>query len=171
VPPREVPANPIKPPGPPPEPPLAINVALLASLLSKKKVWPPELPRPDPPPLVMVALPAFDESWKFVTPPGSWLVLEPSLVKAVMLPAVAVPVKFSDAPPPTKVSKFCIIPEEFVMPLPLMVNTPKGSTLIVKAFVSEAVKSIAAISMLCSIRGDTEDKLSNVAVSVGEVPG
>ena len=96
-------------------------------------------------------------------------------MNVVMLPAVAPLVKTITDPlpdPSTAVTKFCVIPELFVMPVPLRVNVNVASMLIVKACVSEAVNVIAAIVVLAETKREvTLDKLLKVAVSPTPVPG
>jgi hypothetical protein len=94
-----------------------------------------------------------------------------------MLPAVALFVNaiIPKLPTPsTAVTKFCVIPELLVMPVPLRVNVTKGLTVMVKECVSKAVNVIAAIEFAGvaeTKREVTVDKSPNVAVFPAVVPG
>src|SRR5262249_5453246 len=104
----------------------------------------------------------------------------PLLVKVVLLPAVALLVNCINprSPDPlTAVTKFCVIPEILVMPvplIPLMPNPTAGLTVIVKELVSDTVNvmSFSAFIGLAETRREvTLDDLSNVAVFPTVVPG
>jgi hypothetical protein len=99
---------------------------------------PPNAPLIVPPLLVIMALPAFEVLTNRVTPPLCPETVLPLLVKEVMLPAVALFVNVI-LPWLIPLTKFCVIPELFVMPVPLMVNkfTVPGLTVIVKALAPE----------------------------------
>src|SRR5439155_23156089 len=112
-----------------------------------------------------------------VTPPIPPKTVAPLLVKEVMLPAVALLLN-NISPllpaPSTAVTKFCVIPELLVMPVPLRVNVTVGLTVIVKECVSKAVNVIAAIEFAGvteTKREVTVDKSRNVAVFPAVVPG
>ena len=112
-----------------------------------------------------------------VTPPIPPKTVAPLLVKEVMLPAVALLLN-NISPllpaPLTAVTKFCVIPELLVMPVPLRVNVTVGLTVIVKECVSKAVNVIAAIEFAGvaeTKREVTLDKSPNVAVFPAVVPG
>jgi hypothetical protein len=70
--------------------------------------------------LMIVALPALDVSKNCVKPPAAALNAPPLLVKTLELPAVALLV--NRISPPRAVTKFCAIPELFMMPAPLIVS-------------------------------------------------
>ena len=146
-----------------------------------KTVKPPFAPLTVPALFKKVALPAVGLPLTVlsnsVKPPNTPLNMLPVLLKIVTLPAVALFVNFIAPSPPdpsTAVTKFCEVPELFVMPVPLIVNVNVGSTVIVKECVSEAVNVIAPIAMLDETKREVVlERLLNVAMSVvpGGVPG
>jgi hypothetical protein len=100
----------------------------------------------------------------------------PLLVKVVLLPAVAlstvallVNIIAPDSPLGlTAVTKFCVVPELLVMPVPLMVNTglAVALTVIVKEFVAKELNVMAATCVGTVTRGDLNVLARlNVAVS------
>jgi len=167
-------------------PPLWVMVALPAvekcvASVPKNCVKPPFAPPTVAPLLLIVALPALEVSKNRAAPPPAPLTVPPLLVKVVTLPGafvtVALLVKCMNArlpDPSTAVTKFCVIPELLVMPVPLMVNVIAGLTVIVKECVSIASNVIAAIEFAGvaeTKREVTLDKSWNVAVSPAVVPG
>src|SRR6266550_3084690 len=95
---------------------------------SLKKICPPAPPF-DPPFATRMAEPAVELSWKIVEPPAAPLTVPPLLVNIVEVPAVALLVKtISPNSPfaPTVVMKCCVLPELFVIPVPLILSV-KGA--------------------------------------------
>src|SRR5713101_5412561 len=122
--------------------PLVMKVPLPAVEVAKNRVLPlliKVVSLTAPPLLVKVPLPAVEVSRKLVLPPKALLTGLPLLVK-VPSPAVEVLrnwiVPWLPAPS-TAATKFCMIPELFVMPTPLMVNVNVGLTVIVNALAPE----------------------------------
>jgi hypothetical protein len=116
--------------------------------------------------LKMVALPAADVSLKNISPP----VPVPEPVDALVntsLPAVAL---FENTIVPalpeasTAVTKFCVTPELFVMPVPLMVSVKLGLTVMVYAEAAE-VNVMPLTSVFAEIETLLVFERSNVAVS------
>ncbi len=104
-----------------------MNVAVPAvDEAPKNSVKPPNPKLVVPPLLMKVAVLALDEAPSKYTPllllpPGE----APVLVKVVMLPTVALAPSKNiklELPPTLPVTKFCVIPELFVMPGPATVN-------------------------------------------------
>ena len=84
--------------------------------------------------LMIVALPAVELSLKFVEPPFTNMPIAPLFVKTVPLPAVALFMNFIDPTLRavfTAVTKFCVIPELFVMPTPLILSVNPGLAVMV----------------------------------------
>src|SRR5207248_1989634 len=108
----------------------------------ENRIEPPPAPLAVPPLAINVALPAVEVLKNCVRPPTPPKTVAPLLVKEVMLPAVALLLN-NISPllpaPSTAVTKFCVIPELLVMPVPLRVNVTVGLTVIVKECVSKAV--------------------------------
>ena len=91
----------------------------------KNRAAPPNPPLAAPPLVVKEPLPAVEMSKNSVTPPSAPLTAPPLLVKEVWLPAVALLVNAINPLLPllsTAATKFCAIPELFVIPTPLMVS-------------------------------------------------
>jgi hypothetical protein len=141
----EVPKNPVMPAiAPLTVPLLLVIMALPAVEVSKNSVWPPFAPLTVPALLVIVALPAVEVLANSMRPPAKPLTMAPLLRKEVMLPAVALFVKFIvpwSPDPSTAVTKFCVIPESLLMPkgltAALMVNALSGSTVMVNELAPE----------------------------------
>jgi len=119
------------------------------------------------PPLKMVALPAVDVSLKNISPPAP--IPEPLFVFAnTLLPAVAL---FENTIVPalpeasTAVTKFCVAPELFVMPVPLMVSVKLGLTVMVYAEAA-GVNVIPLTSVFAEMETFVVFERPNVAVSV-----
>ena len=95
----------------------------------------------------------------------------PLVVKAVKLPAVALFVN-AIAPrlpnPATAVTSFCVIPELFVIPTPLMVKPNVGLAVIVNAL-APALNTMPLTSVLSETETPVVLEDANVAVSAGLV--
>jgi len=142
-----------------------VKVPLPAVEVSLKAVSPPNAPLNAVPLVVKVPLPAVEVPEKNTVPPNAPLNVLPLFVKAVMLPAGALFVKdmVPKLPAPsTAVTKFCVIPELFVMPTPLMVNVNAGLAVIVNALALNTMP-------LTSVAAERETPViledANVAVS------
>jgi len=151
-------------------------VPLPAVELKKKIVVPPPAPLTTPPLLVKVPLPAVEVLLKDNAPPPKPLTALPLLVKAVRLPAVALFVNTISPTLPaplTAVTKFCVIPELFVIPVPLMVNVNVGVAVIVNAL-APALNTMPFASVLPAVETPVVLEKPNVAVSddpLGTVAG
>ena len=104
------------------------------------------------------------------TPEPPWLTTEPpGLVKRVRLPAVAL---FVNCITPwlrlrsISVRKFCVIPELFVMPTPLMVKVNEGLAVIVNTL-ALALNTMPFTSVLAEMDTPVVLENANVAVSNG----
>ena len=100
----------------------------------KNCVWPATAPLTVPVLLVKELLPAVEVLLKCVRPPPTPKTVPPSLVKVVRFPAVALLLKVicpKLLAPSTLVTKFCMVPELFVIPVPLMVSVKLGLTVMV----------------------------------------
>ena len=112
--------------------PLLMKVALAAVELSKKSTMPPPEMMALPGLLINEASPAVDVSLNSVDPPKIEGAAPPLLMNIVKFPAVALFLKIIvPRPTPTEVTKFCVVPELFVMPAPLIVNVNNGTGLTV----------------------------------------
>src|ERR1700736_458284 len=158
-------------------PPLLVNVPLAAVELSRNTVVPPFPPLAVPPLLVKLPLPAVEASRNTVKglPNGEPKAL-PFMVKAVLTPAVALLVNLM-APklpaPFTAITKFWVIPELLVMPVPLRVSTTVGLTVIVKAL-APALKVMPFTSVSAESETPVVAEVKNVAMSaapLGTVAG
>jgi hypothetical protein len=107
-----------------------VKVPLPAVELSKNLVEPGFLLTAVPL-LIKVPLPAVELSKNSVKPAARLTVGLPLLVNIVKFPAVALLV--NAIVPKSPVTKFCGIPELFVMPTPLVVNANLGLAVIVNA--------------------------------------
>lgn len=91
------------------------------------------------------------------------------LVKVVRLPAVALLVNDmtpSLPAPSLAVTKFCMVPELFVMPMPLIVSVSTGGAVIVNAL-APAWKTMLLTSVLSELETPVILEDANVAVSAG----
>ena len=116
-------------------------------------------------------MPAVEVSKNSVKPPFAPLTAVPGLVKAVRLPAVALFVNdmVPKLPAPsTAVTKFCVTPELFVMPTPLMVNVNVGLAVIVNAL-APALNTMPFTSVLAERESAVFVDVLNVAVSADEL--
>src|SRR5882757_5254133 len=112
--------------------PLLVKVPLPALEVPEKVVEPPSrFTMHVLPPLVKVPLPALELPEKVVEPGPSWSQVPPGLVKVVRLPAVALLVNDIKPLSSLKVpdTKFCVLPELFVIPTPLIVSALTPPTL------------------------------------------
>src|SRR5207249_12222519 len=129
-------------------------------------VMPPCEPKVVPPLLIKVPLAALDVLKKAVSP--SLSLAELLLVKMMEDPAVALLVK-NIRPrlpaPSTAVTKFCVIPELFVMPTPLIVRVNPGSAVMVWGLVAAGVKRMLLTSVFAEIETAVVFERPNVAVS------
>src|SRR6266568_3393583 len=165
----EVLKNSIKPPPAPlTMPPLLVKVPLPAVALLVNCVKPPFAPLTVPALLMKAPLPAVDVPKNSMKPPNAPLTALPMLVKRVKLPAVALFVNaISPALLPAKPAiKFCVIPELFVMPTPLMVNVKVAGAVIVKAF-PPALNTMPLTSVLAERETPVLLEVAKVAVSDG----
>src|SRR6266568_2006323 len=149
-------------------PPLLVKAPLSAVALLVNCVKPPFAPLTVPALLMKAPLPAVDVPKNSMKPPNAPLTALPMLVKRVKLPAVALFVNaISPALLPAKAAiKFCVIPELFVMPTPLMVNVKVAGAVIVKAF-SPALDTMALTSVLAERETPVLLEVAKVAVSDG----
>ena len=149
-------------------PPLVMNVAVPAVALSLNWVKPPMVPLAVPAFVMKVPLPAVDMLKNSMTPNPPPLTALPLFVNEVPVPAVALLVNeicplLPAASPPT--TKFCVIPELLVMPVPLIVSVKLGLAVMVKGFVAAMVKMISLTSVFAEIEIAVVLERSNVAVS------
>ena len=161
-----LPLNSMKPP--PPVllmAPSLLNVALLAVEVSLNSVRPPFGPLVAVPLLIKVALPALEVLLNSVMPALPELAPE-LLVKDVLLPAVELLLNCMIEKVALEVTKFCVIPELFVMPVPLIVNVSPVFTVMVNALAPE-LKMISATCVLAEMETPVVLETSNVATSDG----
>jgi len=124
--------------------------------------------------LIKVALPAVEVSKKIVMPPPK-PPMPLLLVKMVDVPAVALLVKtICWGKLKLRVAtKFCVVPELFVMPTPLIVSAKKGLAVIVK-LLAPGAKVIPSTVVFAEIEMAVVFETANVAVSadpLGTVAG
>ena len=127
--------------------------------------------------MVKVPWPALDESSKSVHPGVPPRVAPPFMVKKVPLPAVALFLKnnliaLAD-PPEGAATKFCIVPESFVMPTPLRVSVKPGLAVIVK-LLAPGAKVMPSTVVFAEIEMAVVFEVAKVAVSadpLGAVAG
>src|SRR4029450_7564437 len=106
---------------------------------------------------------------KSVSPPSTKLAAEPLLVK-MEVPAEALLVKtiLPKLPEPsTAVTKFCAVPELFVIPMPLIVRVNPGPAVIVYGFVAAGVKMMLFTSVFAEIETSVVCERPKVPVSPG----
>lgn len=158
------------PPAPRIAPPSLIKVPLPAVDLPRKYTCPPKPRSTRPLLLVKEPLAALEVSRNSMKLPPKFANALPLLVKTVRLPAIA-PLEKNIRPCPTvsltAVTKFCRIPELFVMPTPLMVNESNeeiGPAVIVNAL-APALNTIPLTSVLAEIETLVRMEVANVAVS------
>ena len=135
--------------------------------LSWKSVEPPFAPLAVPPLLVKVPLPAVEVFTNSVVPPPPPLTVAPLFVKAVLIPAVALLLKriCPKLPAPsTAVTKFSVIPELFVIPVPLRVSVNVVLAVMVKAL-APALNTMPFTSVFAEIDTPVVLEVANVAVS------
>src|SRR5207248_1723115 len=115
--------------------------------------------------LIKVPLPAVEVSKKIVMPPPK-PPMPLLLVKMVEVPAVALLVKtICWGKLKLRVAtKFCVVPELFVMPAPLMVSAKKGLAVIVK-LLAPGAKVIPSTIVFAEIEMAVVLETANVAVS------
>ena len=83
---------------------------------------------------------------------------------AVKLPAIALPVKtILPDPAALALTKFCVTPELFVIPKPLMVKTNAGLVVIVK-LLAPGLNTIVFTSVLAEREMSVQFEMANVAV-------
>jgi hypothetical protein len=147
-----------------------MTVALPAVDSEKNCVRPPGAPLPVPPLLTKVALPPVEKSSNHVMPPGTKRTGLPLFVNLVKLPAVALlinrTVVNSVSSPLTEVTKFWVIPELFVIPVPLMVRLSMGLGVIVNAL-APALNTMLLTSVLAETETPVVLDEAKVAVSAG----
>src|SRR5438105_2406144 len=116
--------------------------------------------------LVKVALPAVALRRNNVRPKSALL------VKDVLLPAVALLVNIISArdEPELAVTKFCLFPELFVMPVPLMYSKNEGFTVMVNALAPELNMIWPTSALLESSETEVVFDRSNVATSDNPFP-
>ena len=124
--------------------------------------------------LIKVPLPAVEVSKKIVMPPPK-PPMPLLLVKMVEVPAVALLLKtICWGKLKLRVAtKFCVVPELFVMPTPLMVSAKKGLAVIVK-LLAPGAKVIPSTIVFAEIEMAVVFETANVAVSadpLGTVAG
>src|SRR5439155_12468578 len=98
------------------------------------------------------------------------LTVPPLLVNIVEVPAVALLVKtISPNSPfaPTVVMKCCVLPELFVMPVPLILSVKGALAVMVYGFVAAAVKVMPLTSVFAEIETLVVFDRANVAMSAG----
>lgn len=144
-----------------PVPALLMKVPLAALALSPNIVLPAPKPAAS---LVKMPLPALEVPANWLMPPLP-LVVPALLVKDVSLPAVALFVNSITAlkVPELGVTKFCVVDELFVIPVPLMIN-PRLSTVVVNALAPE-LKMICATVVVTEVLTAVVLDISNVATS------
>src|SRR6266581_5842886 len=122
----------------------------------------------DPLLLIKVALPAVEVSRNSVAPAYPPSKSTPLLVKAVRLPAVALLLNSSiPERAPEKLTKFCVIPELFVIPTPLMVH---GKRVVILNGLAPALKTMPLTSVPTT-KTPVILEVANVAVSMGPLGG
>src|SRR5713101_3318459 len=123
--------------------------------------------------MVKVPLPAVDVPKNCIMLPGAPATAPPLMVKAVRLPAAAllvnaiVPKLLASS---TGATKFCMIPELFVMPTPLMVNVNMGLAVIVNALPPE-LNTVPLTSVLADRDTVVISEVAKKAVSDGPLGG
>jgi len=147
-----------------------MNVPKPAVEASLNVMPPPPEPLPFVPLLLTkVALPALEVPKNCVTLPPSPLTGLSLLVKTVRLPAVAPFVNCISLCLPvvlTAVTKFCTVPELFVIPTPLIVRTNLARAVTLNAF-AFALKTMPSTSVFAEIETAVRLLVANVAVSEG----
>jgi len=119
---------------------------------------------------------ALDESSKSVHPGVPPRVAPPFMVKKVPLPAVALFLKnnlIALAAPEGAATKFCVVPELFVMPVPLSVSEKLGLAVIVK-LLAPGEKVMPSTVVFAEIEMAVVFEVAKVAVSadpLGAVAG
>ena len=144
-----------------------LTVALPAVEVPKNFVVPPNAPFTVPPLLLSVALAAVEVPKNCVVPLVTLLTVAPLLENAVRAPAVAPLVKVmvpNWLAPFTAVTKFCVMPELFAIPVPLSVSVSVGLAVIVNAL-APALNVIPLTCVPAESESAVVPDVANVAVS------